>query len=74
MEIAVAYAEELSLPLIEAGSDLIKPSPQLSLVLTEKFCTTFLVVPIAVEEGTLTLAIVSPSNCSCSTRSSCSPR
>ncbi len=60
LEIAAAYAEELSLPLIEAGSELIKPSPQLSLVLTEKFCNTYLVVPIAVDDGTLSLAIASP--------------
>ncbi len=59
-EIAAAYAAEMMVSLVTAESEPAKPNPQLSFLLNEKFCASNLVVPLAVQDETIELAITSP--------------
>ncbi len=45
---------------VTGESEPAKPNPQLSFLLNEKFCASNLVVPLAVQDETIELAITSP--------------
>jgi type IV pilus assembly protein PilB len=59
-EIAQAYAQEMPLPVYEPGADDPPADPALSQLLPEKLCREKLLVPLAMREGMLDVAFVSP--------------
>ena len=43
--IATAYADELYIPIVDTEADAVESDPLLPALLSEKFCSTNLVVP-----------------------------
>jgi type IV pilus assembly protein PilB len=60
LEAAATFAEELALSQVDLELPREKPELHLASLLTEKFCTSNLVAPLAVREDTLDLAVISP--------------
>ena len=59
-EIATAYSDYLATPLYDPPSDLIELSKDLGRLLPEKLCRDQLFVPVAVDDGTLDVAFITP--------------
>lgn len=59
-EIAAAYAEHLLIPLFDPSPDGPALKLELSRLLPEKLCRDQLMLPVALNDGTLELAFVSP--------------
>ena len=59
-DIAVAYAEYLAAPLFDPAPDESESRKELGRLLPEKLCRDQLLVPVAVQAGTMDVAFVTP--------------
>src|SRR5690242_479529 len=60
LDIARAYAEHLAAPLLASVEEAPGPTPDLSRLLPEKLCRDQLIAPVALREGVLDVAFVTP--------------